>query len=271
MGNLKVGAFLSSFKLSFEEALAKCAEIGVETVEFEIGEYDKFIPYTEEQVKEIKAGFAKYGIGISSICAEVGGFTIEDRGEVDNRVVKVKTVIDNAVKLGTKIVQFHIGKLGEGDVRKFDCELKNDSDPEENLVYALKELDAYAKKAGVVLATETGPEPGCKLAEFIKSNGFECVAVNFDPANLCMNGFDVIQCAKDLKGLIVQTHAKDGIFGSVKDGYKEVALGEGDVPWEEYLKTLKEQGFEGNFIIERECGDKPSDDIAKAAAFLKNW
>lgn len=271
MGKLKVGAFLSSFKLGFEEALEKCSEIGLDTVEFEIAEYDKFIPYSEKQVKEIKDGFTKYGISISSICAEVGGFAIEDRAEVENRVAKVKVVIDNAVKLGIKIIQFHIGKLGEDDVRACKCDLKNDSDPNENLVYALKELDAYAQKAGVVLATETGPEPGDKLAAFIKGNNFKCVAVNFDPANLCMNGFDVIASAKALKGLIVQTHAKDGIFNSVVDGYKEVALGEGDVPWEEYLKTLQEIGFDGNFIIEREVGPTPVDDIAKAATFLKNW
>lgn len=277
MGKLKVGAFLNSFAMSFDDSLAKAHELGLDAIE--LATYDKynlFRPLTDEQIKEIKDAFAAYKMEISSLCGEVGGFAIEDTDECKKRVAAVKEVIDNAKRLGVGILQFHIGalKFDESDSRFIanqNEEAKADGDPKTNLINALKELDAYAFEAGVRLATETGPEPGDKLAEFIKDNGFKCVFVNFDPANLVMNGYDEVQCVKDLKGLIIQTHAKDGIFGSVKDGYKEMPLGEGDVRWEEYLKALTESGFDGNFIIERECGENPADDIAMAAKFLKNW
>ena len=277
MGKLKVGAFLNSFAMDFDSAMAMAHKLGLDSIEFAtMKEFDLFRPLSDEQIKRIKDSFAKNNMVISSLCGEVGGFSIADTDECKKRVAAVKEVIDNAVRLDVNILQFHIGglKFDENDSRFIanqNTEEKNDGDPKTNLINALKELDAYAEKAGVKLATETGPEPGDRLAAFIKENGFKYVYVNFDPANLVMNGYDEIQCAKDLKDFIIQTHAKDGIFGSVKDGYKETPLGEGDVHWDEYLKVLTEAGFDGNFIIERECGDTPADDIAKAASFLKNW
>ena len=44
---------------------------------------------------------------------------------------------------------------------------------------------------------------------------------------------------------------------------------EGDVDWNNYLKALEEIGYDGFLTIERECGDDPAADIAKAVAFLK--
>jgi len=41
------------------------------------------------------------------------------------------------------------------------------------------------------------------------------------------------------------------------------------VDWVNYLKALKEIGFDGFLTIERECGDNPQADIEKAFSFLK--
>ena len=46
-------------------------------------------------------------------------------------------------------------------------------------------------------------------------------------------------------------------------------LGEGDVPWPRYLKTLKDIGYDGYLTIEREVGENPAADIAVAATFLR--
>jgi sugar phosphate isomerase/epimerase len=53
------------------------------------------------------------------------------------------------------------------------------------------------------------------------------------------------------------------------EGFKEVPLGEGEVDWDNYLKALKEIGFDGFLTIERETGDDPCADIVKAVDFLR--
>jgi sugar phosphate isomerase/epimerase len=45
-------------------------------------------------------------------------------------------------------------------------------------------------------------------------------------------------------------------------------LGQGGVPYPEYLAALKSIGYEGFLTIEREAGDTPADDIKLAYDFL---
>ena len=54
------------------------------------------------------------------------------------------------------------------------------------------------------------------------------------------------------------------------EGFKEKPLGEGEVDWKNYLKALKEIGYERYLTIERECGDEATKDIEKAVEFLRN-
>ena len=84
---------------------------------------------------------------------------------------------------------------------------------------------------------------------------------------MVMRGFDPVQGVYDLGDLIVHTHAKDGIGPGPNRG--EVPLGEGEVPWPEYLRALKEIGYDGYLTIEREVGEDPAADIVTAATFLR--
>ena len=54
------------------------------------------------------------------------------------------------------------------------------------------------------------------------------------------------------------------------DYFREVPLGQGQVPWQEYLAALREIGFDGFLTIEREVGENPDADIRMAADFLRD-
>jgi L-ribulose-5-phosphate 3-epimerase len=119
------------------------------------------------------------------------------------------------------------------------------------------------------------------------------VGVNLDPANLVMvGGHDPVEAVRLLGPYIVHTHAKDGrrlkpcsaaeVYGAFADGtfkalverlggdpFIEVPLGEGEVDWDAYLAALRGVGFSGFLTIEREVGDDPAADIAKAVNFLR--
>ncbi|MEG0767820.1 MAG: TIM barrel protein, partial [Clostridia bacterium] len=55
----------------------------------------------------------------------------------------------------------------------------------------------------------------------------------------------------------------------VDQAFIELPLGEGDVPFAEYLKALEAVGYRGFLTIEREVGNNPAADIALAARFLR--
>ena len=119
-------------------------------------------------------------------------------------------------------------------------------------------------------AIETGPENAQVLRKFLDHIGImPGIGVNFDPANLVMVQCEDIPKAVGLLGkYIVHTHAKDGMNlgkitgeqlyngNDVPPGFKpweyikEVPLGEGQVPWKQYIAALRAAKFDGYLTIE---------------------
>ena len=94
------------------------------------------------------------------------------------------------------------------------------------------------------------------------------MAVNFDPANLVMNGFDHLTAARELAAFIVHTHAKDGV--RVNGTGQEMVLGQGAVDFPSYVRLLQDLGYDGVYTIERETGPDRVGDIRRAARYLQN-
>lgn len=214
---------------------------------------------TESGREDFLTYLASLGLELSALCGDIGGFA--DPETVDARVARTKKFFDLCVDLKTPILTTHIGVVPQD----------RESRAYNGLVEAVREVAEYAAQRECCFATETGPEPGKGLAAFLKRVKSEGARVNFDPANLCMNGFDYLQDCRDLAPYIVHTHAKDGIYNSANEGgYKEMALGKGDVDFSQYLALLRELGYKGYLTIERECGDDPAGDIAEAVRFLQD-
>ena len=210
----------------------------------------------------------------------MGGYGFEIAEDNAERIEKTKRIIDLAVEFGAKVVTTHIGVIPEEKTHP----------RYEVMLAALTECGLYAKEKGVTLAIETGPEKAKTLLSFIEDTKGG-VGVNLDPANFTMvTGQDAVEAVYLLKDYIVHTHAKDGrmlnknqnpadvyhafAVGGVDalnacEGFEELPLGEGDVDWDNYLKALKEIGYDGFLTIERECGEDPASDIDKATTFLK--
>jgi hypothetical protein len=67
--------------------------------------------------------------------------------------------------------------------------------------------------------------------------------VNYDPANMLRRG--VVEGVKTLGPWIVHTHAKD-----YNPETQKATVGEGLVPWDEYIATLRSIGYDGWYALE---------------------
>ncbi|HOJ31957.1 MAG TPA: sugar phosphate isomerase/epimerase family protein [Candidatus Hydrogenedentes bacterium] len=256
---MKVGIITASLPMDTRAALRKAKELGAHGVQLWIVNND-LDPrnLTKSGREELITYMASLGLERSALCGDIGGFA--DPAKLDERVARTKEMFDLCVDLKTPVLTTHIGVL-----------------PEEKAAYeamldGIKELAEYAANRDCCFATETGLESGEGLAKFLREVGSDGARVNFDPANLCMNGYDHLAAVRDLAPYIVHTHAKDGIYCSARQGgYKEVPLGKGDVNFPKYLETLREIGYDGYLTIERECGADPVADIAEAIRFLKQF
>lgn len=285
----KIGVIVDSFRVGVREGLRKAKEVGAEGVQIYAvqGEMDP-AELSPASRKELKAYIDSLGLEVSALCGDLGGHGFQDRQANPAKIEKSKRILDLAMELGTNVVTTHIGIVPD-----------DPNDPVyDTMQRACEELSAYATSSKAYFAIETGPETSLHLKQFLDTLGSKGVSVNFDPANMVMvTGDDPVAGVKLLKDYIVHTHVKDGIrlrevdprivYGALGfdpmehekiaemaaggASFREVPLGEGSVPFDEYFAALQEIGYSGYLTIEREVGDQPEADIRKAVEFIKRY
>lgn len=276
MKDFKLGVMLESFLLPWREAAACAASVGADGVQIRAvgGEFEPAF-MTKEKRRELLEVLSANGLAISALCGDLGkGFG--NRELNPGLIEQSKRIVDLAKELGTDIVTTHIGVIpGDRNHERYKI-----------MQEACFELADYADRCQAHFAVETGPETSLTLKGFLDSLGSTGVAVNLDPANLVMvTGDDPVKAVENLKRYIVHTHAKDGrklmdldpeiIYGLSESemlgspAFIELPLGEGDVPFPAYLEALRAIGYHGYLTIEREVGERPKEDIIKAADYLK--
>lgn len=275
---MKIGAIAESFKKPLAQAAKLARGAGIEGLQLYANTQTVHAGMNAKEIAEVKNILAGEGLHISALCGDFGCamYYTKNRAEIDRE----KRILELAKELGTDIVTTHIGVVPETE----NC-------PQyESMHEVCRELAEFADRTGGHFAVETGPEPAGRLKSFLDGLGSRGVAVNLDPANLVMcAGDDPVRAVHTLQKYIVHTHAKDGIqlrkadtrrlyapqwFGLEPEGpgaYREVPLGEGNVDWNGYIAALREIGYDGYLTIERECGERPAEDIAAAAEFLKKF
>lgn len=279
---MKIGVITDCFKKTAFEGIEIASKLGLDGVQI-YATTGEFSPetLTETGKQRYKDLLAQKGMVVSALCGDMGGYGFEIEEDNAERIEKTKRIVDLAVEFGVHVVTTHIGVIPADKAEpRYAVMLK-----------ALTKCGKYAKSKGVTLAIETGPEKAKTLLAFLKDTEGG-VGVNLDPANFTMvTGQDAVEAVYLLKDYIVHTHAKDGIMldknqnpvdvyhafavGGVEalnacKGFNEVPLGEGQVDWENYIKALKEIGYDGFLTIERECGDDPEKDIILAVNHLKS-
>ena len=279
MYNFPIGVIHSSFRTDRRTAIQKAAAMCANGIQMYATTGENSPEALNAQARrDLLAEVKGEGMVFSALCGDLGhGFGNKELNP--GLIEKSKRIIDLAKDLETNVVTTHIGVVPSD---------KN-HDRYKIMQEACFELATYADTLDAHFAIETGPETSAVLKEFLDALNSTGVAVNLDPANLCMvTGDDPVTAVHNLKRYIVHTHAKDGnrlvacnpeyIYGVLHpvpeefNGvrfFEEVPLGTGSVDFPAYLKALEEIGYKGFLTIEREVGDNPDADIQTAFDFLK--
>ncbi|MEM1930339.1 MAG: sugar phosphate isomerase/epimerase family protein [Thermofilaceae archaeon] len=278
MARLRIGVTIWSLGLtsdwgSLEKQLATAREIGVEGVQLWAVDYGPW-PSSwwqrkpclldpdrcgRECRKRVVELVESYGLKITGFCAQLsskrrfGGF--DDPDGLEERVKKTCRVLEMAAEMGAPIVTTHPGVIPE-----------DRTDPTYKLVKnAVLEVAKCAENVGSFFCIETGMEPAHALRRFLEDLGSPAVRVNYDPANLLRFGAEEVVRGVELLGpWIVHTHAKDH---NPQTG--SATVGEGLVPWRDYLLALGNAGFTGWLALEDETGRNVVDSLRRGRAFLE--
>ncbi|MEW4489699.1 sugar phosphate isomerase/epimerase family protein [Thalassoglobus sp. JC818] len=231
---------------------------------------------TEETAKSFLAETSAAGIQITCV---FGGFDGESYASIEEtartvglvpqstrqaRLQEMKEISDFTKLLNVDTVALHIGFVPED---------RNGEDYKD-LLAVTRELLDHVKSNGQSLNLETGQETADHLLDFIKDVERDNLFINFDPANMILYGTgDPIEALKKVGHLVRSVHCKDATWAAESErgtGWgREVALGQGDVGMETYLRTLKEIGYTGPLTIEREIPEDREQQKADVGAAVR--
>ncbi|MBQ5531456.1 MAG: sugar phosphate isomerase/epimerase, partial [Kiritimatiellae bacterium] len=152
-----------------------------------------------------------------------------------------------------KYMSLHAGFLDESDPAAYA-----------KYVSRVRWMRDEAAKYGVQLILESGQETAADLAKFLLD--VQGVGINFDPANMVLYAKGrPMEAFKVLFPWIRQIHVKDALVTQKPGTWgDETPWGEGEVGGKTFLAALEEAGYKGNYVIEREGGDKRVEDICTA-------
>jgi sugar phosphate isomerase/epimerase len=169
------------------------------------------------------------------------------------RLREMKEISDFAKVLGCEVIALHLGFIPHEAVHAGDSLYRE-------IIDVTRDLCDHAKNNGQSLHLETGQETAAGLLQFISDVRRHNLFINFDPANMILYGTgNPIQALWQVGPYVRSVHCKDGSW-SDKPGVswgREVPLGDGDVGFETYLRTLAAIGYAGPLTIEREIPQEP--------------
>ena len=174
----------------------------------------------------------------------------------DWRAQRVQELLKGAAfarALGVKDIVTHIGYLPD-----------NPYNPDRlAVVQALRYICKELKAHGQYFLFETGEELPLSLVYLMREVGADNMGVNFDPANMILNGRASCPAValQFLAPYIRGFHAKDAKQLVAPDCTKyEVPAGQGDVDFPRLIQVLRDMGYDGSLTIERENYDCPDRD-----------
>jgi len=274
MGKWPIGVF-ASIDAGLGVHLDVVRELKVPTIQLHA-------PHATSRNPETASAFlqkcAEAGITVTAV---FGGFEGESYADIETtvrtvglvpeasraaRVQEMKEISDFTRLLNCDTVALHIGFVPH-DTTSADYQ---------NLIETTRDLLDHVAGNGQNLHLETGQETADHLLQFIDDVQRNNLFINFDPANMILYGTgEPIAALRKVGHFVRSIHCKDAKWAApdVRGTAwgQEVALGDGDVGMETYLRTLNEIGYTGPLTIEREIPqdrERQKADIGQAVRLL---
>ncbi len=255
---MKLGVTLESLGLPFRRGLSEARRLGVAGVQVEAAGDLAPDRLTDTGKRELRHLLRSHGLELTALgCPLRHG--LDEPANLQPRIDRVRQVMSLSFELGARVVIVQAGRVPD-----------DPADPRTPVMTeSLLALGRHGDRVGAALALETGLESGEALKAFLDRLDTGGLGVNYDPANLLMNGFDPVENLAPLKDRIVHTHAKDARRRGASRAAAEVPLGHGDIDWLQYLGTLSALEYRGWVVVERETGADRAADVATGVAFLR--
>ena len=214
------------------------------------------------RTEELKRRLAELEIVVTCVFAGFEGESYADIASVRQtvglvplatrvaRVTVLKEIVHFAQDMGVDAIGLHLGFVPHD----------RSASEYHDIVKLTRDIWYYSAAKGQAIHLETGQEPVDVLLHFLKDVKRHNSHVNFDPANMILYGSGEPSLAlEQLASYVRSVHCKDAHWSDDpgETWGREVPLGEGDVNFDAFLRTLHRIGYTGPLTIEREIPQEP--------------
>ncbi len=264
-GNWPVGVCSWSLQSGLDAVARFMKDVGLEHIHLDcesgiVGDGQAFVESVREKEWKITSSMVKFpqeDYSTLDAIKRTGGIVPDECWESSrDRVVRA---IELTAELGVPFLSTHAGFIDQSKpeyARKFHERVRI--------------LANVAAQKGITLLMETGQESADELKMFLEELDHPALGINFDPANMILyNKDDPIDAVLTLAPWIKHVHIKDAVRTVTPGEWgAEVPWGEGEVGASGFLDVLREIGFDGALVVERESGDARAEDIKNAVVKL---
>jgi L-ribulose-5-phosphate 3-epimerase len=175
---------------------------------------------------------------------------------LEPRLEQIREAMGLAFDLGPRLVIIPIGKIPDKDDEPRQALLKE----------SLDALGKHGDRTGATVALEAGLDEPAKLVEYL--NRFDCgsLAIDYNPANLVLAGFNPYDAVRTFGQRLAHAHAQDARRVSPSK-IATVPLGHGDLDWLQLLAHFEEIAYQKYLTVVGESGPE----MAAGLAFLRRF
>lgn len=183
-----------------------------------------------------------------------------DQDRLDARIEGVRQAMLFASQLKTKVVTVRLGSIPsdhESEHWKVMCDVLND-------------LANYGNHIGTILSITPSHQTLDSILDLLTHVEKGPIGINLDPAQLVLSDQDPIELLRRLHQYVAHVVVRDAVRDDRLGGGIEVAVGRGEVVWDEFIATLSEAGYNGWMTVDRSQGDDVLGDATRAIQFVRN-
>ena len=258
MLKLKKSIFLDTLRQPFKAAIVTAAKLGADAVEINGRTEIKAEELSQTGIRHIRKLLSDLQLSVSAIHFQTN-YGYGDLQLLDRRIEGTKATLTMAYELGCNVVVNRIGKV-----------TADASDPSRiTMVQALSDIGNYSQKAGAWLAARTGGDDGELLKELIDALPVQSLGIDFDPAELMINGHAPTETMQMLAPHVMSCRVRDAVTDLSLGRGVETPLGKGAVDWPALLGVLEQKSYGGYFTVHQENAAAPIVACEESFGYLK--
>lgn len=181
-----------------------------------------------------------------------------DQEALDARIAGLKGALEFAWSLGVKTVVGRVGRIPDDpQLPSFNllCEVLND-------------IARHSNRVGATFAVTPTNDSLDGLREVFDRVTEGPIGLNLDPAGIVMSGGNPVEVYRAFYDRVLSAQIRDGLRDIDGQG-TEVAVGRGEVVWDELLALLEEGPFRGWLVATRSSGEDKGGDMARALRYIR--